>query len=566
METSNVKIRVIQPTKPLVLDPATGEARKLRVAAYARVSTDSEDQLNSFNAQKREFERRIKGNPDWEFVGMYADEGITGTDMSKRPEFLRMIQDAQEGKIDLILCKSVTRFSRNTAEFLSIVKMLKEIKVYVNFDSERLDTSDPKTEFMLTMMGAYAQEEIRQTSERVRWGVGQRMKTGDRKMIVKTTLGYMYNTEGKVVIDEVTKDIVIEVFNLFVAGYSYREIAKLMTKRGIKTGTGKDEWKIYDVEKIITNEKYVGDFVMQKTVVVDYLSHKAKKNNNIVPKYIMENHHPAIISREKFEEARAIRLAKHSSRSRRKPVVNLLSEIFICENCLRPMQVITIHPKTRFHRRVFTCKTKSKSSKKYKECNAKSTVDYVLLMQAVDHIFRKYYKIPDFDETIITKAHQDAIMMIINKIDEYKNRMEANAKEMNTCAKLQVTEKGDVSRHQNKFNELKRDNEFYESEIDRLQGIIADNNKQYQIKTKLMEYKQNGILSYEALTTIVKGAIRRKDNSIRFIISKRPIKINEISIKDYLNRKSIYQSMVSNKNNSLMFDVIKLEDETNEWS
>ena len=563
MENSNVRVRVIEPKKMLKLDPTTGKPVKLKVAAYARVSTDSEDQLNSFNAQKNEFEKRITSNPDWEFVGMYADEGITGTDMHKRPGFMKMIQDAKAGKINYILCKSVSRFSRNSQEFLSLVKMLKEINVFIKFDEDGMDTSDPNIEFLLTMLGAFAQEEIRKTSERIKWGFRSRMKEGKRKMIVKSTLGYMYDSEGNVVIDETTKDIVIEIFNLFVAGYTYREIAKTMVKRGYLTGTGKKEWTVYDIEKIITNEKYIGQFVMQKTVVTDYLSHKARKNENLVPKYVVENHHPAIISKEQFEEARAIRLAKHSARSKRKPLINLLSEIFICENCLRPLQVVNVHPRTKYEKKVYTCKSKCKHSIQYKECDAKSTIDYVLVMQAVDRVFRKFHQIPNFDMSLITDAHQEVISMIINKINQYKALIEGNNNKMNALIKLQTSEKGDITKYQGKFNELKRENEFYDSEIVRLQNVIGSKNDDLAVQNKLMDYKENGILSYEALTTLVKGVIRRKDNSVRFILSNSPITIDETTINEYLDKEPIYGDMVSNKTTSLLFDVIKLEDKDN---
>lgn len=560
MESSNVRVKVIQPKRELVLDPTTGQARKLKVAAYARVSTDSEDQLNSFNAQKNEFEKRILANPDWEFAGMYADEGISGTCMSKRPGFMQMIQDAKDGKIEYIICKSISRFGRNVREMLEVINMLREINVYIWFDEDHFDTKDQSMEFVLTIFGAAAQEEIRQTSKRIKWGVQKRMEKGERKMVVKTTLGYMYDSEDKVVIDETTKDIVIEIFNLFIAGYSYREIAKIMTNRGYLTGTGKTEWNMYDVERVITNEKYVGDFVMQKTVVVDYMTHKAVKNDNVTNKYIIENHHEAIIPREKFEEARAIRLAKHSARSKRKPLINLLSEIFICENCLRPLQVITVHPNTKYQKRVFTCKSKNKLSVKYKACDAKSTIDFVLMMTAVDKVFRKYYKVPDFDESVILDAHQEAILAIVSRIKDYKNLINENESKMASLIQFQTNEKGDMTKYQGKFNELKRNNEFYLEEIKRLEAIIAKNNEAYSLKNKLSEYKQNGILNYDVLTSIVKGVIRRKDNSVRFILSNSPIVIDEITIKDFLNKEPIYSDMVTNKTGSLLFDVIKLED------
>lgn len=560
MEISNVKVRVIEPKKQLLLDPTTGKVARLKVAAYARVSTDSEDQLNSFNAQRSEFEKRITSNPDWEFVEMYADEGITGTDMYKRPGFMKLIDDAKNKKINLILCKSVSRFSRNNQEFLYIIKLLREIDVNVRFDEDGIDTSDQSIEFLLTMLGAFAQEEVRKTSERVKWGVRSRMANGNRRMIVKTTLGYKYDSEGKVVIDEATKDIVIEIFNLFVAGYTYRQIAKIMTEHGYLTGTGKTVWKLSDVEKILTNEKYVGDFVMQKTVVIDYLSHKTKKNDNIVPKYIMENHHEAIITREKFEEARAIRHAKLKTGNKRKPNVNLLSGMFICENCLRLLQVVTTHPNTKYQRRVFTCKIKNKESIKYKNCDAKSTIDYVLMMRAVDRVFRKFYQSPDFDESIIVDAYREAATTIIEKINKFKQKIEENTNKMQSLIKLQTSEKGDITKYQSKFNELKRDNEFYQSEITRLEGVINNNQEEFQLKNKLLKYKENGILCYDILTTVVKGVIRRKDNSVRFILSKSPVAINESTINKYLNKEPIYNDMVTNQTTSLLFDVVKLEE------
>ena len=376
-------IKVIPKKEILAINPTTGNVIKRRVAAYARVSTDLEDQKNSFNAQLEEYTTRISKNPTWEFVKLYSDKGISGTSTKHRVGFQRMIKDALDGKIDLILVKSISRFARNTVDCLKTVRELRKKNVEVYFDKESISTNDTKIDMMLTIFASFAQEESKSISENVKWGVRKRMARGQRKMNVKTTLGYKTNHEGKVIIDESTKDIVIQVFNLFAVGYTYREIAQIMTDRGIKTGTGKDVWKVYDIDKIISNEKYVGDFVMQKTVVVDFLDHKTVINNGVEEKYIVQNHHDAIIDRQTFNEIQSLRKAKFTKGNNNSSKVNLISKIFYCERCLRNMKVITIHPGTSYARRVFTCKVNNKASPHYKDCDAPLTINYELMNRAI---------------------------------------------------------------------------------------------------------------------------------------------------------------------------------------
>ncbi len=552
-------IKVIPKKEILAINPTTGNVIKRRVAAYARVSTDLEDQKNSFNAQLEEYTTRISKNPTWEFVKLYSDKGISGTSTKHRVGFQRMIKDALDGKIDLILVKSISRFARNTVDCLKTVRELRKKNVEVYFDKESISTNDTKIDMMLTIFASFAQEESKSISENVKWGVRKRMAKGQRKMNVKTTLGYKTNHEGKVIIDESTKDIVIQVFNLFAAGYTYREIAQIMTDRGIKTGTGKDVWKVYDIDKIISNEKYVGDFVMQKTVVVDFLDHKTVINNGVEEKYIVQNHHDAIIDRETFNEIQSLRKAKFTKGNNSSSKVNLISKIFSCERCLRNMKVITIHPGTSYARRVFTCKVNNKTSPHYRDCDAPLTINYELMNRAISEVFAKFNNLPKEVDVTISDAYHSSIQTIIEKIGEYKTLITEAEDKMSALIKLQM-EEDDVFKYQDEFNIQKSNVSHYKDEISRLEQVLSEEGKQYLVKEKINQYIAEGTITSEILGEVLKAVIRRKDNSIRFVISDKPIQVDSTTIDNLLSLKPIYSSCVTDKTNTLLFDVVRLEE------
>ena len=554
-------IKVIPKKEILAINQTTGNVIKRRVAAYARVSTDLEDQKNSFNAQLEEYTTRISKNPTWEFVKLYSDKGISGTSTKHRVGFQRMIKDALDGKIDLILVKSISRFARNTVDCLKTVRELRKKNVEVYFDKESISTNDTKIDMMLTIFASFAQEESKSISENVKWGVRKRMAKGQRKMNVKTTLGYKTNHEGKVIIDESTKGIVIQVFNLFAAGYTYREIAKIMTDRGIKTGTGKEVWKVYDVDKIISNEKYVGDFVMQKTVVVDFLDHKTVINNGVEEKYIVQNHHDAIIDRETFNEIQSLRKAKFTKGNNYSSKVNLISKIFYCERCLRNMKVITIHPGTKYARRVFTCKVNNKTSPHYKDCDAPLTINYELMNQAISDVFAKFNNLPKEIDTFINDAYHTATQAIFEKVIEFKKLIAEAEERMSTLIKLQMEEE-DVLKYQDEFNVQKANVNHYKDEIARLEQILSDEGKQYLVKEKINQYITDGVVTSEILGEILKAVIRRNDNSVRFVLSDKPVLVDSTTIVELLNIAPIYSSCITDKTNTLFFDVIKLEGKT----
>lgn len=283
METK--QITIIPKKVPTQIDVETGAKVKKRVCAYARVSTDLKDQKNSFEAQLAEYESRIKKNPDWTFIKLYSDEGITGTSIKQRAGFQEMINDALAGKIDLILIKSISRFARNTVDCLKTIRELQAHGVIAQFEKENLSTADPNIEMALTIYASMAQEESKSISENVKWGLRSRMKRGVVHYY-KNILGYDKLDDGTIVVNEDEKKIILEIFNLYIAGYIIRQICKIMEERNYKTGLGKTIWNISYVADILQNEKYCGDVLLQKTVCRDFLTHKREKtmdmNSNIL--------------------------------------------------------------------------------------------------------------------------------------------------------------------------------------------------------------------------------------------------------------------------------------------
>ena len=276
------------------------EAPKLKVAAYARVSTEQDEQQSSYEAQVNYYNQYIRNNPAWEFVGIYADEGITGTNTKRRDGFNRMIADAKAGKIDLILTKSISRFARNTVDALQTIRELSALKVEVYFEKEGIRTLDKQCEVMLTIMSSLAQEESRSISENVRWGKQKSMQDGNVSFGYRHFLGYRKGKDGRPEVVPEEAKIVRDIYRMFLDGMTIRNIAKELTERGIKTPGGKDVWSVSTIRSILSNEKYKGDALLQKTYTLDYLSKTVKKNNGEVKQYYVTNSHEAIIDEDVF--------------------------------------------------------------------------------------------------------------------------------------------------------------------------------------------------------------------------------------------------------------------------
>ncbi len=341
----NKTVRIIQPKVDYTFDQSNNPVRKKRVCAYVRVSTDTLDQKTSYEAQRDEYTRRIHKNSEWEFVGIYADEGLSGTSTKNRKQFNLMIDRSINGEIDTILTKSISRFARNTLDALNFVRTLKKINVEIFFEKENISSLDPKVEFLLTIMSSIAQEEARNTSENVKWSIKKKFKDGIPVINTKRFLGYTKDKKaGNLVLVPEEAEVVKTIFNLYISGVGPTAICKTMMSKGIKTGAGKELWRQSTLSSILTNEKYMGDMIQQKTICLDYLTHQRVKNKNHAPTYYTENSHEAIIDKETFLLAQRIRKEraeikvgddKNTSKyNKRYP----LSSMIICSECGRTLK------------------------------------------------------------------------------------------------------------------------------------------------------------------------------------------------------------------------------------
>ena len=280
--------------------------KKLRVAAYCRVSTDTDQQEISFNTQVEVYEKRILGNPNWEYAGVYADEGLSGTSAARRVEFQRMMEDCREGKIDRILTKSISRFARNTLDCIEYVRELKELGVTILFEKEHIDTGGAYSEMILTVLAAFAQEESRSLSENIKWGVRKRFQEGTDRWI--PIYGYTKEGDEKYVIVEDDAAVIRRIFDEYEHGSATSKIGEELDKAKVSTPLGKAHWDAALVHSILENVKYCGDIILQKFYTTDHLSHDCVKNDGSeVPQYYIKDHHPAIVTREQYRRVEKIR-------------------------------------------------------------------------------------------------------------------------------------------------------------------------------------------------------------------------------------------------------------------
>ena len=292
------KISKIEPKLPVI------QARK-KVAAYARVSRDTERLMHSVSAQVSYYSALIQKNPEWEYAGVYADMGISGTDTSKRGEFLRMLADCEEGKIDIILTKSISRFARNTVDLLETVRHLKDLGIEVRFEKEHIHSLSEDGELMLTLLASFAQEESRSISENVKWGVRKRFQSGEIGAANKHILGYRYDEdEKKYVIIPEEAEAVRWMFQMYIDGVPLRGIAESMNSAGIRTTLGND-FQEASVRQLIFNEVYAGDIRRQKCYMADPITKTKVKNCGELPQYYMADCHEAIIDRETYAKVQA---------------------------------------------------------------------------------------------------------------------------------------------------------------------------------------------------------------------------------------------------------------------
>ncbi len=336
---------------------------KRRVAGYARVSTDSEEQQTSYEAQVDYYTRYIRSKPEWEFVNVYTDEGISATNTKKREGFNQMVQDALDGKIDLIVTKSVSRFARNTVDSLVTVRKLKEKGVEVYFEKENIYTLDSKGELLITIMSSLAQEESRSISENVTWGQRKRFADGKITLPYKQFLGYKKGENGLPEIVPKEAEIVKLIYKLFMEGKTVNAIAKHLMKENIPSPSGKELWRTSTIESILTNEKYKGSAILQKKFTVDFLQKKMKVNEGEVPQYKVEDSHPAIIEPEEWELVQ-LEMQRRKARGKHHNSLSPFSAKIICWDCGEYYGSKVWHSNSKYKKTIWQCNHKFKGEEK----------------------------------------------------------------------------------------------------------------------------------------------------------------------------------------------------------
>ena len=349
MQTATAKKKNISliPSRPEYDRSIKPQFKALRVAAYCCVSTSLDQQVSGYEVYFSYFTEKIKSNPNWKLAGIYADDGKSATNTKKRDDFNAMIEDCMAGKIDMIITKSVSRFARNTVDSLQNIRKLKEKNIAVFFEKEGVNTLESTGELLITILSSQAQEESRNLSENTRWGLVRRFENGIVSVNHNKFLGYTKDKNGELVIVPEEAELVKRIFRLYLEGNSIIQITKILESEGIKTVTGRTKWCPGVIDKMLSNEKYMGDVLQQKTYTIDFLTKKRVKNNGIVPQYYIEDDHEAIIPKELFyqvqeEKARRASLNKSAVTRKEKKEKSkysskfALTDIMVCKECGLP--------------------------------------------------------------------------------------------------------------------------------------------------------------------------------------------------------------------------------------
>lgn len=334
--------------------------KKRRVAGYARVSTDHEDQTTSYDSQMRYYTEYISSRSDWELVKMYSDEGISGTNTKLRVGFKSMIEDALAGKIDLIITKSVSRFARNTVDSLTTVRKLKEVGVEIYFEKENIWTLDSKGELLITIMSSLAQEESRSISENVTWGLRKQFAEGKVHFPYTNVMGFEKGENGEIAVNQEEAKTVRYIFQQALLGKTPYSIAKNLTKQGIPSPSGKKQWNSVTIKRMLRNEKYKGDALLQKTYTIDFLTKKKNINKGELPQYYVENNHEAIVDKETFDAVQAALDMKEKGKGSTTP----FSSKLVCGDCGHYFGSKVWHSTSKYRRVIYQCNEKYKGENK----------------------------------------------------------------------------------------------------------------------------------------------------------------------------------------------------------
>lgn len=515
--------------------------RKLRVCAYARVSTELEEQENSYETQINSYTEKITSNKEWEFAGIYADEGISGTGTKKRTDFLRMIEDCKKGKIDMILTKSISRFARNTVDCLQYVRLLKSLGVSVVFEKEGINTSELSNEMLLTIMGSFAQAESESISQNVTWAVRKNFKAGKVPMRYKNFLGFRKGDDGKPEIEPKGAEVVVYMYTSIYEGMSIGGLKKSLEAKGILSPSGKKTWTPSTILSILTNEKYMGDALLQKTYTVDFLTKTKRKNNGELAKYYVTDALPAIISKQLFyavQEELSRRRSKEANGTKMKAINKgryssqyALTDLLLCGTCGTKYRRTT-WSKNGKKKVVWRCISRLEHGKKY--CKDSPTVEENDLHTA---IINGINKLIESKEEIRENLRLGLITAISNETEENEEIIKSRIEELNGEIKDLLKEITSIDDEANdeRFREITEEVRKLQSKLqERKASKIVDQQQNAKIQeiVKTIENMEYEIEEYD------EALIKKIIEKIK-IIDKEKIEINfygGIKIEEIIGR------------------------------
>ena len=444
-----------------------------KVAGYARVSTESEEQENSYEAQVRYFTNFIQNHEGWTFAGMYTDAGISGTGTAHRSGFTQMVQDALAGKFSLIVTKSISRWARNTVDSLTTIRKLKEHGCEVFFEKENIWTMDSKGELLITIMSSLAQEESRSISENTTWGIRQSFSEGKFSLPYGNFLGYCKGPNGTPEIVPEEAEIVRGIYKSFLDGETPGSIARLLTARGVSSPGGKGKWHQTTVRSILQNEKYYGSALLQKTFTTDFLTHRKKKNDGELPQYHIENSHPAIVTKEQWDLVQ-VELERRSRMPGRFSPKGPLGSRLVCADCGGFFGAKTWHSSDPYKTVIWRCNDKyrpgiERKSGGEKCCTGHVTEEKVMaaFSNIVDDLIARKPQVVEACEAVL---HE---LLDSSATDEKRKRLEqegdAIAKEIEALVERQARQT--VEGFADKYQELEK---RYRRIEEKLKAVATD--------------------------------------------------------------------------------------------
>ena len=468
---------------------------QLRVAAYCRVSTDSEDQLNSYNSQKAYYTDLIQKNGEWIFAGIYADEAITGTQVTKREDFQRMINDCMNGEIDMLITKSISRFARNTLDTLKYVRMLKEKNIAVYFEDEKINTLTMDGELLLVVLSSVAQQEVENISANVKKGLKMKMKRGEL-VGFQGCLGYDYHPEDKsITVNEDEAEIVRYIFNRYIEGAGGSVIGQELENLGYLTKYGNSTWVPTTVLGIIKNEKYKGDILLGKTFTVDPISKRRLENMGEEDQFYIRNHHEPIVSEEVFDKAQEILNRRSKNRGKigdgnskrekysRKYAFSCLLECGFCGGTLTRRRW---HSGTEYNKVIWQCVTSTKKGKKH--CPHSKGIPEMAIEEAFVESYRLLCNNKDVLEEFLKRIDETlSSSSVNNNLQKVDKDIEAIEKKKSKLVDMRLEDIIDSDTYESKFSSMTTKQEDLIKERIQLQET-ATNEK--DIKRRLRDFKK----------------------------------------------------------------------------